>query len=123
MNSVSTQANGRLSELSVKNVQMLRTSTILGVCLTVSVAFAQQGDRVDLGRLQTGATVSFVRAAGGEWGIEISGGAAPRLAQLKPAKIEVFQSEKDIRELAAGYKTVQQFDSEVDARAEIAIWR
>jgi hypothetical protein len=92
---------------------------ILGLCLTVPAAFAQQGNRIDLGRLQTGATVSFIREAGEEWGIEISGGAVPRLAQLKPAQIKVFRTEEDIRELAAGYKTVQRSASEIDARAEI----
>ena len=75
---------------------------------------------MDLGRLQTGATVSFVRAAGGEWGIEIAGAAAPRILQPKPAKLEVFRTEEDIRQLAAGYKTVQKSDSGIDARAEIA---
>ena len=32
----------------------------------------------------------------------------------------MFRTEKDIRELAAGYKTIQQSDSAIDARAEIA---
>ncbi len=99
---------------------MFGKCVMLGLCLTVSAAFAQQGNRVDLGRLQTGATVSFVRDAGGDWGIEISGGGAPRLTQQKPARLEVFRAEEDIRELAAGYKTVQQSDSDIDARAEIA---
>ncbi len=91
---------------------------MLGMCLAVSAACAQQGDRVDLGRLQTGATVSFVRSAEGEWGIEISGDL--RLAQPKPARLEVFGSEQDIRNLAVGYKVVQQTDSGIDAYAEIA---
>ena len=81
---------------------------------------AQQGDRVDLGRLQTGATVSFARATAGEWGIEIAGAAAPRILQPKPAKLEVFRTEEDIRQLAAGYKTVQKSAAGIDARAEIA---
>ena len=38
---------------------------ILGLCLTVSAAFGQQGERIDIGNLQTGATVSFVRNAVG----------------------------------------------------------
>ena len=93
---------------------------LLGLCLAGSALFAQQGDRVDLGRLQTGATVSFVRAAGGEWGIEIAGAAAPRILQPKPAKLEVFRTEEDIRQLAAGYKTVEKSAAGIDARAEIA---
>ncbi len=75
---------------------------------------------MDLGRLQTGATVSFARAATGEWGIEIAGAAAPRILQPKPAKFEVFRTEEDIRPLAAGYKTVQKSANGIDAQAEIA---
>ena len=56
-----------------------RKCVIFTLCLTVSAAFAQQDDRIELGRLQTGASVSFVRAGSGDWGIEISGGAAPIL--------------------------------------------
>jgi hypothetical protein len=93
---------------------------ILGMCLIVSSAFVQQGDRIDLGSLQTGAMVSFIRSAEYGWGIEISGGAAPQLTQLKPAQIEVFQTEEDLRELAAGYKTVQKSASGIDAYAEIS---
>jgi hypothetical protein len=70
--------------------------------------------------LQTGATVSFARSTAGEWGIEIAGAAAPRILQLKPARLEVFRAEDNIRQLAAGYKTVQKSAAGIDARAEIA---
>ena len=43
--------------------------------LTATALLAQENLRVDLGSLQTGATVSFVRSTNGEWGIEIVGGA------------------------------------------------
>jgi hypothetical protein len=99
---------------------MLGKCVILELYLAVSVVFAQQGDRVDLGRLQTGATVSFVCATGGEWGIQMTDGIAPRLTQMKPAQIQVFRTEEDICELAAGYKTVHQSASDIYARAEIA---
>ena len=99
---------------------MFGKNLLLGLSLTSFAAFAQQGDRVDLGRLETGETVLFVRTAGGEWGIEISGGTSPRLTQQKPAHIEIFRTEEDIRELAAGYKTVRQSASDIDARAEVA---
>jgi hypothetical protein len=75
---------------------------------------------VDLGRLQTGATVSFARPTAGEWGIEIAGAAAPRILQPKPARLEVFRAEDDVRQLVAGYKTVQRSAAGIDARAEIA---
>ncbi len=93
---------------------------LLGLSLSASALFAQQGDRVDLGHLQTGATVSFVRGEGGEWGIEIAGGQAPRILQSKPARLEVYHTEEDIRQLTAGYKSIQQSPDAIDARAEIA---
>src|SRR5512136_501492 len=99
---------------------MVAKHVLLGLCLAGSAVFAQQGQRVELGRLQTGGTVAFVRAAGGEWGIEIAGAAAPRILQPKPAKLEVYRVEGDIRQLAAGYKTVRESASGIDARAEIA---
>jgi hypothetical protein len=99
---------------------MLGKCLLLGLCLAGSALLAQPANRVDLGRLQTGATVSFVRAAGGEWGIEIAGGAAPLIQQPKPARLEVFRTEDDIRQLAAGYKTVEKSASGIDAQAEIA---
>ncbi|MGA9119208.1 MAG: hypothetical protein WB699_07550, partial [Bacteroidota bacterium] len=104
----------------MSNSQIICKSVVLGLCLMASTSIAQQSDRVNLGGLETGATVSFVRAVGGEWGIEISGGAAPRLAQLKPVKIEILQSGNAIRKLAAGYNSVLQSDSEVEAHAELA---
>jgi len=60
------------------------------------------------------------RGAGGEWGVEIAGAAAPSLRQLQPARLEVFRTEEDIRQLAAGYKTVEASADGFDARAEIA---
>src|SRR5512147_368127 len=99
---------------------MLYKYVVFGLCLAESALYAQQGARVDLGRLQTGATVSFTRATTGEWGIEIAGAAAPRILQPKPAGFEVFRTEEDIRPLAAGYKTVQKSANGIDAQAEIA---
>ncbi|MGE5811372.1 MAG: hypothetical protein ACM339_07720, partial [Ignavibacteria bacterium] len=93
---------------------------IHGLFLIASMMFAQQGDRIDLGTLQTGASFSFVRTAGGVWGIEISGGTTPRLIQQEPAIIEVFRTEEDILKLAAGYKSVQKSTPYLNARAEIS---
>jgi hypothetical protein len=99
---------------------MLSRYVLSALCLAGSALFAQQGVRVDLGRLETGATVSFARSAAGDWGIEIAGAEAPRLVQPKPAKLEVFRTEEDIRQLAAGYKTVRKSADGVEALAEIA---
>jgi hypothetical protein len=92
---------------------------ILGLCLTVSIVFAQQGERVDLGRLQSGATVSFVHAAGGEWGIEISGGTIPKITQEKPLYIELFRGQDNVQQVANGYQSVQKENDMVTARAKV----
>jgi hypothetical protein len=84
-----------------------------------STLFAQSATRLDLGRLQTGAAVSFTRSTSG-WGVQISGGAAPRIQQLEPAKLEIYRADEDIRQVSAGYKTVQKTAAGMDARAEIA---
>jgi len=61
---------------------------LFALCVATSSSLvAQAGDRLELGRLQTGATVSFIRSASGEWGLEITGGLAPRISQAKPAKL------------------------------------
>jgi hypothetical protein len=99
---------------------MIGKFVLLGFSLTGTALLAQQGTRIDLGKVQTGATVSFARSAAGEWGIEIVGAAAPRTMQPKPARLEVYRADDDIRTLAAGYKTVQKTAAGVDANAEIA---
>ncbi len=100
---------------------MFGKCVLLQLSLAGLALFAQpQGDRMDLGRLETGATVSFTRSTSGEWGIEIAGAAAPRIRQAKPAELEVFVSEDDIRQLAAGYKTVEKSAGGVDARTDVA---
>jgi hypothetical protein len=112
--------SGRVKSGSPPSGKIFGKCLLLGLCLAGSASFAQESDRVDLGRLQTGATVSFVRAAGGEWGIEIAGAAAPLIQQSKPARLEVFRAEDDVRQLAAGYQTVQKSAAGIDAQAEIA---
>ena len=98
---------------------MLSRCTVLCLFLAGSNLFAQPVAPVVLGHLQTGATVSFVRSPAGEWGIEITGGAAPSISQSQPASLEVYRAEDDIHQLATGYKTVQKSTAGIDARAEI----
>lgn len=98
---------------------MLSRCMVLYFFLAGSCLFAQGADRVELGHLQTGPTVNFVRSAAGEWGIEITGGATPTISQNKPARLEVFRAEDDIQQLAAGYKTIQKSTAGIDARAEV----
>ncbi|ACB76491.1 hypothetical protein [Opitutus terrae] len=92
----------------------------LSLVLVGSTAFAQSGDRVELGRLPTGAAVAFVRSATGQWGVAIDGAAAPAFRQPQPARIELYRSDDDMRTLAAGYTRVEpSIAGTVDARAEI----
>ena len=86
---------------------MLKKFVILGFCLTLT-ACTQQGQRKDLGNLKIGSIVSFVRDAGGEWGIQISDSTGPILQQQKPAQIEVFSKEQKLHQLNAGYKSLKK---------------
>ncbi len=95
-------------------------------CVLVSLALAgtarpaPAGDRVMLGNQTAGAAVTFVRGAGGEWGVEIQGAATPRIVQAKPARIEVCQTEADRHELATGYANAEASATGVDASAVVA---
>ncbi|MFB3778382.1 MAG: hypothetical protein ACE141_12265 [Bryobacteraceae bacterium] len=96
------------------------------ICLLIApVAPAQQkqagtseASRVLLGRLTDGAAVAFVRAVGGDWGIEISG--AARLVQPKPAQIEVYRGGDSASQLAAGYQSVRKEADAVVALAKVS---
>jgi hypothetical protein len=81
---------------------------------------ATAANRIVLGQLADGAKVEFVRARSGDWGIEISGAGTPRITQMKPAQIEVYRGEKNVRDFAAGYSSVQKEAAAVVARAEVA---
>ncbi len=98
------------------------------ICLSiVPLSYAQQnpkststGNRIVLGRLATGANVAFIRASKGDWGLEISGNAVPRITQPKPAQIEVYRSNDKVSDLAVGYQQVQKEPSAIVATAKVA---
>ena len=98
---------------------MLKKFVILGFCLTLMTACTQQGQRKDLGNLKIGSTVSFVRDAGGEWGIQISDSTGPILIQQKPAQIEVFSKEQKLHQLEAGYKSLKKETNVVIGKAKL----
>jgi hypothetical protein len=94
--------------------------------LTTSLCWAQTKQGRDsvppgvvLGRLENGATVSFVSSAPSEWGIDISGNGSPHFNQLKPAEIEVFGSDGNTVDLAAAYDSVRQGNAEIIAPAKV----
>ena len=87
---------------------MLGKWIILGLCLAISVTFAQQGDQVYLGQMQNGAKVSFVRTDSGDWGIDISGDTVVSMSQEKPAQIEVYRGQENVQQFAVGYQSVEK---------------
>src|SRR5512140_3451270 len=100
---------------------MRRRLLLLLFATTVAPASAQmQAQDVVRGRLRSGATVSFTRIMPAAWGIEVAAAAAPRVVQDRPARLELIDSEGEIRELAAGYGTVEKRTSGIEGRAEIA---
>lgn len=109
----------------------MKKNVFFGVLLTcllyASLVSAQQkpadksaANHIALGQLANGATVTFVRAGSGDWGIEISGGAGSRIAQQKPAQIELYRGEDNVRELASGYQSVQKQAGVVIAKAKVS---
>jgi hypothetical protein len=88
--------------------------------MSLSVACSQQSDRMKLGRLQMGATVSFVRNSAGDWGIEIPDKSVLLMKQNQPAQIKVFKGGETIEDLAVGYESVQKKGSTIIARAKVA---
>ena len=66
--------------------------TLLNLLLSLS---AQQTK--ELGTLENGEKVSFVKTGNGSWGIEIQGGQTLTVTQPAPAMIEVCKDENDIR--------------------------
>ena len=100
---------------------------LLGVLVGLSIAplapaqaGANSAGRILLGRLTNGAGVAFVRSGSGDWGIEISGNSAPRLTQEKPAQIEIYRGDEDVRDFSAGYQSLQKETGAVVARAIVA---
>lgn len=72
-----------------------------------------------LGVLEAGASVSFVQDNNGEWGIDVDGGPAPRIFQLKPVRLEVYTSDAEILLLNAGYERVKSTAEGITATAQI----
>jgi len=98
---------------------MIRKWILLSLSLAGTAMAGQQTQRIELGRMPAGAIVSFYRA-GSEWAVDISGGPVPRIFQPRPVHLEVYHSDEDIRQLTAGYQTVEKAGSALDADCDIA---
>ncbi len=75
---------------------------------------------LNLGCLPSGATVLFERDLNGKYGFAIGGDPTLPIFQPAPARIEVYRADDEIRQLVAGYYTVEKSATGIDARAEIA---
>jgi hypothetical protein len=78
---------------------------LLGLCLAGSAALAQQDDRMILDACRPGQRFRS-SARQGKWGIEIAG-PRPAILQPKPARLEIFRTDEDILQIAAGYGSIE----------------
>ncbi len=99
---------------------MFKFRNVVWLFLMISVVSGQQDNQLELGRLKTGTVVTFIRGEANEWGIEILDNSVPQFFLLKPVQIEIYTSEKDIRNFVVGYNSVHQISDKVEAHAEIA---
>ncbi len=97
----------------------IAVSSVVWLLATSVVSAQQVADAMELERLASGARVVFVRAGSGDWGIEISGGSAPRFVQRKPAQIEVYRGQTNTEQLAVGYQSVKKEANTVAATAKV----
>ena len=103
----------------MKNLVVL-SKYLVFACAVVVLAACGQGNKVKLGNLESEASVSFVRGATGDWGIEVSSSLFPQLINQKPAQVEVFKGEKNITQLAEGYQSVQKNADVIIAKAKVS---
>ncbi len=83
-----------------------------------SALAARGADRLELGRMPTGAGVAFTRFHVG-WGLAVGGSGGPELSQPEPARIQVSDGPGKVRELTAGYKTATRTGDALDATADL----
>ena len=77
------------------------------------------GGRLVLGRLPGGAAVSFVKSGNLDWGLEVAGTNAARMAQPQPVQIEVYRGDQDVHQFGAGYTSVDPEAAGVVARGRV----
>ena len=105
--------------LKKKDFGIIGRFMLLGVFLCTCAEMNGQRNRMDLGKLEHGETVSFVKASEGSWGIEISGAETPRIMQSQPARIELYKDDNNIIALFAGYEKVTKSSSGINAQTKI----
>lgn len=91
----------------------------IGFIIPFLTACTRSGNSIDLGNLQSGETVSFVRTGANGWGIRISGVNTPEITQTCPVRLEILQGEDSIHTLCVGYGSVRKSSSGINAIAEV----
>lgn len=99
-------------------MKIFSKSTVLLIYMAILTACSQT-NTVNLGKLDSGADVSFQRNDNDEWDIEISGENSPVIMQKNPAQIEVFNGEDNVIEFLSGYQTVKKESNMIIAKANI----
>lgn len=91
----------------------------IGFIIPFLTACTRSGNSIDLGNLQSGETVSFVRTGANGWGIRISGGNTPEITQTCPVRLEILQGEDSIHTLCVGYGSVRKSGSGINAMTDV----
>jgi len=99
--------------------QLWKPGTVLSPFLIALAVAHAETSKIEVGHLQSGATISLERSTSGSWGIVVEGGTTPHIGQSQPAKIEVFERPGEIHQLSAGYKRFKKVENGVDALAEV----
>lgn len=89
--------------------------SLIAFCVFAMAAAA--APRQDLGRLETGATVAFVKNASGDWGLQIN--SSPQIVQPQPARVEIYRDGQS-RTLTAGYRTLRHTPAGIIAEAGLS---
>ena len=104
----------------------MRERTLFGALALLSITsvtleqvHATSADHKLLGQLANGDTLMFVRAASGDWGIEISTRSGTLLLQQVPAQIEVYRGDENVSDFAAGYQAVKNEPGGLIATAKV----
>ena len=102
----------------MKYVLITYKNLVFALFVTLFVACSQD-NKVNLGNLESGASVSLVRNSKNEWSIKISGEKAPLMTQMNPVQIEVSHGIEEVNHIASGYQSVKKEAGMVVAIAKV----
>ena len=79
------------------------TSLLLGCAVA-----AHAGERLPLGAPTDSASLTFVEARAGDWGLEIADREGTRLTQPQPLRVQTIDAHGKVDDFASGYRTVKR---------------